>query len=286
MRGSSDGTAGGERKRANYTDSWIKPPRHPTRSPAGTHAANGQPQPGCAGHRTGREGSSDHDPILLTVWDTQTNNSKHTRKITDWGAHRAHIQTHIHDITLIHNTEELNRAVRNLETDINTTARNQYTRLVREELNSLRQERWNISHSELYPAESGYWKTQKVLRTPKRPIPPIHTAQGPAYTKQDKAEAFADSLEMQCRDNSVADGLEEWEREVERRIDGLNREPDEEVVRPLDPDELKNIIRRLKARKASWFDGVSNRAPQETPQKRSSSSLKHRQRDTSSQALP
>ncbi|KAJ8970979.1 hypothetical protein NQ317_003850 [Molorchus minor] len=192
-----------------------------------------------------REGSSDHDPILLTVWGTHTDNTIHTRKITDWGAFRAHLQTHIHDITLIHNTEELDLAVLNLETDIKTSlvhstverqeprrekclgqiseeamdlirARraakkrawrtrdpadrpvyNQYTRLVREELDSLRQERWNSYLSELDPADPGLWKTQKILRTARRPIPPIHGERGLVYTKQDKAEAFADSLEMQ-----------------------------------------------------------------------------------------
>ncbi|KAJ8967934.1 hypothetical protein NQ317_000813 [Molorchus minor] len=207
-----------------------------------------------------REGSSDHDPILLTVWDTHTNITTHTRKITDWGAFRAHLQTHIHDITLIHNTEELDLAVLNLETDIKTSlvhstterqeprrekclgqiseeamdlirARraakrrawrtrdpadrrvyNQYTRLVREELDSLRQERWNSYLSELDPADPGLWKTQKILRTARRPIPPIHGERGLVYTKQDKAEAFADSLEMQCRENPIDEDLEEWER--------------------------------------------------------------------------
>ncbi|KAJ8981033.1 hypothetical protein NQ317_018005 [Molorchus minor] len=192
-----------------------------------------------------REGSSDHDPILLTVWGTHTDNTIHTRKITDWGAFRAHLQTHIHDITLIHNTEELDLAVLNLETDIKTSlvhstverqeprrekclgqiseeamdlirARraakkrawrtrdpadrrvyNQYTRLVREELDSLRQERWNNYLSELDPADPALWKTQKILRTTRRPFPPIHGERGLVYTKQDKAEAFADSLEMQ-----------------------------------------------------------------------------------------
>ncbi|KAJ8977115.1 hypothetical protein NQ317_005243, partial [Molorchus minor] len=207
-----------------------------------------------------REGSSDHDPILLTVWGTHTDITIHTRKITDWGAFRAHLQTLIHDITLIHNTEELDLAVLNLETDIktylvhSTTERqeprrekclgqiseeamdlirarraakrrawrtrdpadrrvyNQYTRLVREELDSLRQERWNSYLSELDPADPGLWKTQKILRTARRPIPPIHGERGLVYTKQDKAEAFADSLEMQCRENPIDEDLEEWER--------------------------------------------------------------------------
>ncbi|KAJ8967936.1 hypothetical protein NQ317_000815 [Molorchus minor] len=175
---------------------------------------------------------------------------KHTRKITDWGAFRAHLQTHIHDITLIHNTEELDFAVLNLETDIKTSlvhstterqspqekclgqiseeamdlirARraakrrawrtrdhadrrvyNQYTRLVREEFDSLRQERWNSYISELDPVDPGLWKTQKILRTARRPIPPIHGERGLVYTKQDKAEAFADSLEMQSKPRAM-----------------------------------------------------------------------------------
>ncbi|KAJ8963908.1 hypothetical protein NQ317_006923 [Molorchus minor] len=84
---------------------------------------------------------------------------------------------------------------------------NQYTRLVREELDSLRQERWNSYLSELDPADPGLWKTQKILRTARRPIPPIHGERGLVYTKQDKAEAFADSLEMQMHiESTVAKG--------------------------------------------------------------------------------
>ncbi|KAJ8963909.1 hypothetical protein NQ317_006924 [Molorchus minor] len=103
-----------------------RPSRNPTHRPARTDPAICQQHLGRAGHRIGsianhREGSSDHDPILLTVWGTHTDNTIHTRKITDWGAFRAHLQTHLHDITLIHNTEELDLAVLNLETDIKTS---------------------------------------------------------------------------------------------------------------------------------------------------------------------
>ncbi|KAJ8980948.1 hypothetical protein NQ317_001211 [Molorchus minor] len=196
-----------------------------------------------------REGSSDHDPILLTVWGTHTDNTIHTRKITDWGAFRAHLQTQIHDITLIHNTEELDLAVLNLETDIKTslvhsTVERQEPRrekclgqISEEAMDLIRarraakkrawgtrdpadRQRWNSYLSELDPVDPGLWKTQKILRTARRPIPPIHGERGLVYTKQDKAEAFADNLKMQCRENPIDEDLKEWERTVERRIDG------------------------------------------------------------------
>ncbi|KAJ3634937.1 hypothetical protein MTP99_007878 [Tenebrio molitor] len=39
----------------------------------------------------------------------------------------------------------------------------------------------------------------KALRANKKPLPPIHGTRGLVFSDDEKAEAFADSLELQCR---------------------------------------------------------------------------------------
>jgi hypothetical protein len=41
----------------------------------------------------------------------------------------------------------------------------------------------------------------KLLRNNRKPLPPIHEARGMAYTDEEKVEAFAESLELQCSVN-------------------------------------------------------------------------------------
>ncbi|KAJ8911514.1 hypothetical protein NQ315_012485 [Exocentrus adspersus] len=58
---------------------------------------------------------------------------------------------------------------------------------------------------DLNPRDNSLWKTQKALKTKRRPVPPLHGEQGIVHTNRDKAEAFADSLELQCRENQLDD---------------------------------------------------------------------------------
>ncbi|KAJ8915378.1 hypothetical protein NQ315_008265, partial [Exocentrus adspersus] len=55
------------------------------------------------------------------------------------------------------------------------------------------------------PKDNSLWKTQKALRTRRRPFPPLHGEQGIVKTNRDKSEAFADSLELQCCENQIDD---------------------------------------------------------------------------------
>ncbi|KAJ8919355.1 hypothetical protein NQ315_003940 [Exocentrus adspersus] len=89
------------------------------------------------------------------------------------------------------------------------------------------------STRELTTETSGNYK--KILRTQRKPIPPIHGERGIVRTNSEKAEAFADSFELQCRENQLDDEDEDHEEEVERRVRRLNRLPDEDEIRPSTP---------------------------------------------------
>ncbi|KAJ8914154.1 hypothetical protein NQ315_016233 [Exocentrus adspersus] len=68
---------------------------------------------------------------------------------------------------------------------------NQLSRRVRAALDEHRQETWRRFVESLNPRDNSLWKTQKALKTRRRPVPPLHGEQG---IVRDKAEAFADSL--------------------------------------------------------------------------------------------
>ncbi|KAJ8912601.1 hypothetical protein NQ315_000470 [Exocentrus adspersus] len=128
-------------------------------------------------------------------------------------------------------------------------------RRVKAALGELSQERWARHLESLDPQDTSLWKTQKALRLPTcRKIPPIHGNRGVVYTNQGKAEAFADSLELQCRLPLLPDEDEEFEAEVRRTVRRAEREPDTDDITPATPQELRQIIHTLKNRKAPAKD--------------------------------
>ncbi|KAJ8915573.1 hypothetical protein NQ315_012458 [Exocentrus adspersus] len=89
---------------------------------------------------------------------------------------------------------------------------NVLNRRVKAALSELAQESWARHLESLDPQDNSLWKTQRALRLPARSkIPPIHGTRGVVYTNQEKAEAFADSLELQCRLPLLPDEDEEFE---------------------------------------------------------------------------
>ncbi|KAJ8912274.1 hypothetical protein NQ315_016772 [Exocentrus adspersus] len=73
---------------------------------------------------------------------------------------------------------------------------NQLTRRVSAALDEHRQETWRRFVESLNPRDNSLWKTQKALKTRRRPVPLLHGEQGIVHTNRDKAEAFADTLEL------------------------------------------------------------------------------------------
>ncbi|KAJ8917642.1 hypothetical protein NQ315_005089 [Exocentrus adspersus] len=107
---------------------------------------------------------------------------------------------------------------------------NQLSRRVRAALDEHRQETWRRFVESLNPRDNSLWKTQKALKTRRRPVPPLQGEQGIVHTNRDKAEAFADSLELQCRENQLDDEDEEHTALVERRAMRIGQTPEDEEI--------------------------------------------------------
>ncbi|KAJ8919433.1 hypothetical protein NQ315_016531 [Exocentrus adspersus] len=224
------------------------------------------------------EGSSDHNPVLLTMGAHAPEEDIIVKRNTDWAGFRAAMQRST-AIPRIETTDDLEAAVVSLETDIRTALErsttetrevrrdnyigdiplqaqqlirdrraarrramrtgapehrrvaNQLSRRVKAALEEHRQEHWRRFVESLNPDDNSLWKTQKVLRTTRKPFPPIQGETGIARTNRDKAETFADSLQLQCRENQLDDEDEDHYNLVERRARRLDRLPDDDEIR-------------------------------------------------------
>ncbi|KAJ8917046.1 hypothetical protein NQ315_012965 [Exocentrus adspersus] len=190
------------------------------------------------------EGSSDHNPVLLTKGDPMQRGAAIPRIETadDLEAAVVSLETDIRtalersttearEVRQINYIVEIPLEAQQLIRDRRAARRralrsgapehrriaNQLSRRVRATLNEYRQETWRRFVESLNPRDNSLWKTQEALRTRRRPFPPLHGEQGIVHTNRDKAVAFADSLELQCRDNQIDDEDEEHTALVKRR---------------------------------------------------------------------
>uniref|UniRef100_V5GNF3 Putative RNA-directed DNA polymerase from transposon X-element n=1 Tax=Anoplophora glabripennis TaxID=217634 RepID=V5GNF3_ANOGL len=144
---------------------------------------------------------------------------------------------------------------------------NQLNRRVKAALEEHYQDSWQRHLESLNPEDRSLWTMQRALRTTRKPMPPIHGENGIVYTRYEKAEAFADSLELQCRENLLDDEDEDHADEVERRVRRYRRQPDRDDIRPATPEEVRDILRRLNPRKAPGCDQIGNRILRKLPHK-------------------
>jgi hypothetical protein len=80
-----------------------------------------------------------------------------------------------------------------------------------------RSDRWERKLKSLTAEDNSIWRMTKALRSNKKPLPPIHGTRGLVFSDDEKAETFADSLELQCRPN-IADADLDHIEEVEHQL--------------------------------------------------------------------
>jgi hypothetical protein len=91
-----------------------------------------------------------------------------------------------------------------------------------------RNDRWERKLESLTTEDNSIWRMAKALRSNKKPLPPNHGTRGLVFSNDVKAEAFADSLELQCRPNIAdadLDHMEVFEHEIEEILSEPNNTP-------------------------------------------------------------
>ncbi|EFA13167.1 hypothetical protein TcasGA2_TC002236 [Tribolium castaneum] len=59
-------------------------------------------------------------------------------------------------------------------------------------------ERWEAKLQSLTTEDNSVWRMSRVLRSDRKPLPPIHSENGIVFTDEENAEAFALSMSRQC----------------------------------------------------------------------------------------
>ena len=109
--------------------------------------------------------------------------------------------------------------------------------------------------------DNSIWTMAKVLKTERKPVPPIHGSAGRiVFTDEEKAEAFADSLQLQCRTNitdAELDHVETVENVVSAMMSSVPHSDD--LIRQTTEAEIQRIIAGLRTRKAPGPDRITNK---------------------------
>ncbi|CAH1383979.1 unnamed protein product, partial [Tenebrio molitor] len=92
-----------------------------------------------------------------------------------------------------------------------------------------------------------------------KPLPPIHGTRGLVFSNEEKAEAFADSLELQCRPNIEDADVDHIER-IEHQVEDILSRQIETSTTPTSPAEVRKIIGSLKVKKSTRPDNIPNKA--------------------------
>ncbi|KYB24901.1 hypothetical protein TcasGA2_TC034922, partial [Tribolium castaneum] len=107
----------------------------------------------------------------------------------------------------------------------------------------IRDERWEVKLQSLTTEDNSVWRMSRVLRSDRKPLPPIHSENGIVFTDEEKAEAFALSMSRQCSLNLTNADLEHVE-EIEDHVESIATEdPDEPLT--LTPKVIVELTERL-----------------------------------------
>ncbi|GJQ70625.1 hypothetical protein Trydic_g23016 [Trypoxylus dichotomus] len=177
---------------------------------------------------------------------------------------RAFIPREVRDLI-----REKNRLRRQWQRTLNPASKAEYNRMARRTkvaLDEFLNNRWGDFMVRASETPSEFWRAVKALKGQRVPVPPIHGARGVAFTTEDKAEAFAETLERQC--SPVYENVDRIRR-IHRQVRDLltAEENDEEPIRPTSPEEVKAIVKSFRPTKAPGPEGVTYRALKHAPKK-------------------
>ena len=145
---------------------------------------------------------------------------------------------------------------------------NRLNRLIKSALKEHFNERWEEMVSNLEPDTGSLWRISKSLKRERRSVShPLHGPHGLVYGDDEKAEVFADSLELTCHpvETDVDDDIiDEIEDSVELH---LNSPQTCSPLKPVTLAELMEVIRSLKKKSAPGEDNLSNTALRHLPKK-------------------
>ena len=135
---------------------------------------------------------------------------------------------------------------------------NRLNREIKELCNDYRQTLWEEKVVSLCTSDQSVWRMSKSLRKTPTVNRPIQGTNGMVFTDEDKAEAFADEMEGQFKNNSFPTNPQ-FENIVDSEVTDYLSNPNHNISNdPTDLEEISFIISKLKNRKAPGIDNINN----------------------------
>ncbi|ERL94564.1 hypothetical protein D910_11841 [Dendroctonus ponderosae] len=172
--------------------------------------------------------------------------------------------------TLIKNRNWLKRRPKQFTDSELIKQANKLTKEIKIQISNLRNERWTELLENLPTGDPRAWKISKAMRgKTKTHFPPIHGERGVVYLDEEKAEAFADSLERQFSPNISENDNLDFEEEVDSvlsEIDDNQIPPDAPAIPPVTLSELNALIANPKTRTSPGPDQITNKILKRLPE--------------------
>ncbi|GFW35166.1 probable RNA-directed DNA polymerase from transposon BS [Trichonephila clavipes] len=141
------------------------------------------------------------------------------------------------------------------------------SREIAKDIKSHSHTQWEKHIEALSPEDNTLWRKSSLLRKPFRSIPPLQGALGStAITPIEKAEVIADSLQEQFEPNHV-DGREEFDQRIHEEVVNFLATPHGQKIEPTTPTEVLTYVQRIKPKKSSGLDQITNRMIKNLPLK-------------------
>jgi exonuclease III len=121
-----------------------------------------------------------------------------------------------------------------------------------------RAEKWEDAVSQLEPSSKSLWAMSRRLTKKTVHCPPIQGRHHLACSPRDKAEALADSLELQFTPNPSTPDSARVEAAVENFLSLHTAESAKDGVIPVTRDEILGYVTKLDNNKAPGLDGITN----------------------------
>lgn len=132
---------------------------------------------------------------------------------------------------------------------------NRLTTQIRDSIRNIKNEQWRKTVDRANNDDQHYWHLSKIIKTKKKTPPAIHGRHGIAYSAKDKAEAFAECLQDQFSPNLTHVNIQHTSR-TNKKVRKKLRTRVNENIEYTTPTKVKEIIKKLKPRKAPGPDGI------------------------------
>lgn len=161
---------------------------------------------------------------------------------------------------LIKERNKLRRFNRRFQSQTIKSKINKLRTLISNKLINYKSASWDKKVSKLRIEDNSAWKITKSLTMQNSRIPPLKNNNTYVSDPQEKANLLADSLQESFTPNTITPGNEEHVRETEEAVDEAMKQNSKNKPKKYRPSQIKNIIRKLKKRKAPGPDDIPNEA--------------------------